>query len=110
MRREGVAALGHEAHPAEHDQPGVDVARAHRQLERIPDDVGDRLYLGYLVVVGRYEGAFFALEAANLVPQEGHAAGAAVLDLAALYESFEGYVKHRGRSTSGDGGAPATAS
>jgi hypothetical protein len=49
--RQRVAALGHEAHAAEHDQVGVDVARAHRQLEAVTDGVRDGLYLGHLVVV-----------------------------------------------------------
>ena len=53
----------------------IEIARFHRQLEAVADEVGDRLDLGHLVVVGRDEGPLLALEPADLVPQPGDTRG-----------------------------------
>ena len=77
LGRQRVAPLGHEADAAEDHQRALrrsEIARLDRQLEAVTDEVGDRLDLGHLVVVGRDEGALFALEPADLVPQPGDTA------------------------------------
>jgi hypothetical protein len=52
------------------------------------------LHLRHLVVVGGHEGALLALEPPDLVPQKLDAGRAAFLDLAAAYQSVNGYVEH----------------
>ncbi len=101
LRRQRVAPLCHEAHTAEDHAIGVDVARAHRQLERITDDVGDRLHLGHLVVVRRNERALVALQPPDLVPQKFDASGVLDAHLSTLHQAIERHVDVTDRHDSG---------
>ena len=74
VRIQDGCALGHEVHPAEHDDLGVGLLGHPAQAEAVPDEIGNLVDLWHLVVVAEDDGVALLLEADDIALQPGVAA------------------------------------